>query len=41
MTAQVLPGVGPMGLRPFLPLLMAHISSAMTSLSDGVRCASV
>lgn len=36
---QVLPIIGATGLRPFLPLLMAHVSSAMTSLSDAVRCA--
>jgi hypothetical protein len=34
---QVLPVIGPTGLRPFLQLVMAHISSAMTSLSDTVR----
>lgn len=34
---QVLPVIGSRGLRPFLQLVMAHISSAMTSLSDAVR----
>jgi hypothetical protein len=34
---QVLPIIGSRGLRPFLQLVMAHISSAMTSLSDAVR----
>lgn len=33
----VLPGLGPAALAPFLPLLMAHVSSAMTHLADGVR----
>ena len=33
----VLPGLGPGGLAPFLPLLMAHITSAMTHLAAAVR----
>ena len=35
----VLPGLGPAGLAPFLPLLMAHVASAMTHLSAPVRYA--
>lgn len=33
----VLPGLGAAGLAPFLPLLMAHITSAMTHLAAAVR----
>lgn len=33
----VLPGLGPAALAPFLPLIMAHITSAMTHLADAVR----
>ena len=35
----VLPGLGPAGLAPFLPLVMAHVTSAMTHLSAPVRYA--
>ena len=35
----VLPGLGPAGLAPFLPLVMAHVTSAMTHLSAAVRYA--
>ncbi len=35
----VLPGLGAGGLAPFLPLLLAHITSAMTHLTAAVRCA--
>lgn len=34
----VLPRLGAGGLAPFLPLLMAHITSAMTHLTAAVRC---
>ena len=33
----VLPGLGPAALAPFLPLMMAHITSAMTHLAEAVR----
>ena len=33
----VLPALGPAALAPFLPLLMAHISAAMTHLNDTIR----
>ena len=33
----MLPGLGAGGLAPFLPLLMAHITSAMTHLAAPVR----
>jgi hypothetical protein len=33
----VLPGLGPSALAPFLPLLMAHVTAAMTHLADAVR----
>ena len=35
----VLPRLGAGGLAPFLPLLMAHITSAMTHLTAAVRWA--
>ena len=34
----VLPALGPAALAPFLPLLVAHVSAAMTHLADAVRC---
>ena len=33
----VLPGLGAAGLAPFLPILMAHTTSAMTHLAAAVR----
>ena len=33
----VLPALGPAALAPFLPLLTAHVSAAMTHLNDAIR----
>ena len=35
----VLPAIGAEALAPFVPLLMAHVGSAMTHLADPIRCA--
>ena len=37
LKSVVLPGLGPAALAPFLPLIMAHITSAMTHLAEAVR----
>ena len=34
---QLLPKLGGGKLLPFLPLLMAHVSGAMTHLEEGIR----
>lgn len=38
LRAAVLPALGPSALSPFMPLLMAHVSAALTNLSSDVRC---
>jgi hypothetical protein len=38
LAGAVLPGLGEQALAPFLPLLMAHVSAAMTDLAAPVRC---
>ncbi|GAB4823624.1 hypothetical protein N2152v2_010670 [Parachlorella kessleri] len=37
LAAPVLPTLGPAALGPFVPLLMAHVCSAMTHLAEPVR----
>lgn len=37
LKSVVLPGLGAAALAPFLPLIMAHITSAMTHLAEAVR----
>ncbi len=39
LAGSLLPQLGEGRLTPFLPLLMAHICSAMTHLQAGIRCA--
>lgn len=38
LAEAVLPQLRGAALAPFLPLLMAHLASALTSLDEGVRC---
>jgi len=37
LRGAVLPALGPSALNPFMPLLMAHVSAALTNLSADVR----
>lgn len=37
LRTAVLPALGPSALSPFMPLLMAHVSAALTNLSADVR----
>ena len=37
LSQRVLPGLAGGLLTPFLPLLMAHVCSAMTHLDSGIR----
>lgn len=37
LRSAVLPALGPSALSPFMPLLMAHVSAALTNLSADVR----
>lgn len=39
LDSQVLPGLGPSGLTPFLPILLVHVSSALTHLGPHIRLA--
>ena len=39
LAAPLLPTLGPAALGPFVPLLMAHVCSAMTHLAEPIRCA--
>ena len=37
LKTRLLPGLGPTGVAPFVPLLMAHVCAALTHLSAPVR----
>jgi pre-rRNA-processing protein IPI1 len=37
LRSAVLPALGPAALSPFMPLVMAHVSAALTNLSADVR----
>jgi pre-rRNA-processing protein IPI1 len=37
LRSAVLPALGPSALSPFMPLLLAHVSAALTNLSADVR----